>query len=113
MSSLINSKPLPGSVTSTRTREPSACGPHRVQVLRTYPAKRPAYPFAPEGERSVARAYLKALPRARRLVYLEDQYFWSERAAHTLADALDTPSVWPDRVAFTGSMPEGWGEASE
>jgi phosphatidylserine/phosphatidylglycerophosphate/cardiolipin synthase-like enzyme len=59
-----------------------------VQVLRTYPAKRPVYPFAPDGERSVARAYLKALGRARRLVYLEDQYFWSERAAHALADAL-------------------------
>jgi phosphatidylserine/phosphatidylglycerophosphate/cardiolipin synthase-like enzyme len=71
-----------------RRGEPAPGGPHAVQVLRTYPAKRPAYPFAPEGERSVARAYLKALPRARRLVYLEDQYFWSERAARALADAL-------------------------
>ncbi len=71
-----------------RRAEPAPVGPHAVQVLRTYPAKRPAYPFAPDGERSVARAYLKALQRARRLVYLEDQYFWSERAAHTLADAL-------------------------
>ncbi len=71
-----------------RRDEPAPCGPHAVQVLRTYPAKRPAYPFAPEGERSIARAYLKALPRARRLVYLEDQYFWSERAARALADAL-------------------------
>ena len=57
-------------------------------MLRTYPAKQPAYPFAPDGERSVARAYLKALRRARRLVYLEDQYFWSESAARALADAL-------------------------
>jgi phosphatidylserine/phosphatidylglycerophosphate/cardiolipin synthase-like enzyme len=71
-----------------RRAEPASCGPHAVQVLRTYPAKTPAYPFAPEGERSVARAYLKALRRARRLVYLEDQYFWSERAAEALADAL-------------------------
>jgi phosphatidylserine/phosphatidylglycerophosphate/cardiolipin synthase-like enzyme len=63
-------------------------GTHTVQVLRTYPAKRPSYPFAPEGERSIARAYLKAFQRARRLVYLEDQYLWSERAAHALADAL-------------------------
>ena len=71
-----------------RPSEPAPVGPHAVQVLRTYPAKRPVYPFAPDGERSVARAYLKALGRARRLVYLEDQYFWSERAAHALADAL-------------------------
>ena len=35
-----------------------------VQVLRTYPHRRPRYPFAPAGERSVARAYAKALGRA-------------------------------------------------
>jgi phosphatidylserine/phosphatidylglycerophosphate/cardiolipin synthase-like enzyme len=63
-------------------------GTHAVQVMRTYPAKRPRYPFAPEGERSIARAYLKAFQRARRLVYLEDQYLWSSQAAHALGDAL-------------------------
>ena len=41
--------------------EPAPAGTHAVQVLRTYPAKRPTYPFAPDGERSIARAYLKAL----------------------------------------------------
>jgi phosphatidylserine/phosphatidylglycerophosphate/cardiolipin synthase-like enzyme len=69
-------------------RDPGPAGPHAVQVLRTYPAKRPALPFAPAGERSIARAYLKALWRARRLVYLEDQYLWSEDIAQALADAL-------------------------
>jgi phosphatidylserine/phosphatidylglycerophosphate/cardiolipin synthase-like enzyme len=69
-------------------RDPAPAGPHAVQVLRTYPAKRPALPFAPSGERSIARAYLKALWRARRLVYLEDQYLWSEDVAQALADAL-------------------------
>jgi len=68
--------------------DPAPVGSHAVQVLRTYPAKRPPYPFAPHGERSVARAYLKAFRRARRLVYLEDQYLWSAHAAHALADAL-------------------------
>src|SRR4051812_3094563 len=72
---------------SARAR-PAARGPHAVQVLRTYPAKRPRYPFAPEGERSIARAYLKAIRRARRLVYLEDQYLWSREAADALADQL-------------------------
>jgi phosphatidylserine/phosphatidylglycerophosphate/cardiolipin synthase-like enzyme len=67
---------------------PPPRGTHAVQVLRTYPAKRPSYPFAPDGERSIARAYLKAFRRARRLVYLEDQYLWSAQAAHALADAL-------------------------
>jgi phosphatidylserine/phosphatidylglycerophosphate/cardiolipin synthase-like enzyme len=69
-------------------RDPAPAGPHAVQVLRTYPAKRPALPFAPQGERSIARAYLKALWRARRLVYLEDQYLWSAEIAQALADAL-------------------------
>ena len=59
-----------------------------MQVVRTYPAKRPRYPFAPEGERSIARAYLKAIGRARSLVYLEDQYLWSVDAARALGDAL-------------------------
>ena len=68
--------------------DPSPVGSHAVQVLRTYPAKRPPYPFAPHGERSVARAYLKAFRRARRLVYLEDQYLWSAHAADALAAAL-------------------------
>jgi phosphatidylserine/phosphatidylglycerophosphate/cardiolipin synthase-like enzyme len=68
--------------------DPAPRGTHAVQVLRTYPAKRPSFPFAPEGERSIARAYLKAFRRARRLVYLEDQYLWSQQAAHALADAL-------------------------
>jgi phosphatidylserine/phosphatidylglycerophosphate/cardiolipin synthase-like enzyme len=69
-------------------RDPGPVGPHAVQVLRTYPAKRPRLPFAPAGERSIARAYHKALWRARRLVYLEDQYLWSEDIARALAEAL-------------------------
>lgn len=44
--------------------DPTPCGTHPVQVVRTYPAKRPRYPFAAEGERSIARAYLKAFARA-------------------------------------------------
>lgn len=67
---------------------PPPAGRHQVQILRTYPAKRPPYPFAPEGERSVARAYARAFERARRLVYIEDQYFWSDLVADTLAEAL-------------------------
>jgi phosphatidylserine/phosphatidylglycerophosphate/cardiolipin synthase-like enzyme len=75
--------PLPDGL-----RDPGPAGPHAVQVLRTYPARRPRLPFAPAGERSIARAYHKALWRARRLVYLEDQYLWSADIAQVLADAL-------------------------
>lgn len=76
-------EPLP-----QRWDPPPEAGPHQVQVLRTYPRKRPAYPFAPEGERSIARAYTRAFQRARRLIYIEDQYFWSDVVAATLAEAL-------------------------
>ena len=68
--------------------EPPAAGDALVQVLRTYPAIWPGYPFAPHGERSVARGFTKALGRARRLVYLEDQYMWSPHIARVLAAAL-------------------------
>ena len=80
--------PAPEPAAADAARPAPAAGPHAVQVLRTYPAKRPPLPFAPLGERSIARAYLKALWRARRLVYLEDQYLWSEDVAQALADAL-------------------------
>lgn len=68
--------------------DPPPTGRHSVQVLRTYPAKRPAYPFARRGERSIARGYMKAVSRARRLVYFEDQYLWSEDVAAVLANQL-------------------------
>jgi phosphatidylserine/phosphatidylglycerophosphate/cardiolipin synthase-like enzyme len=67
---------------------PSVAGSCAVQVLRTYPKKSPPFPFAPDGERSIARLYRKALTRARALVYVEDQYLWYEEVATVLADAL-------------------------
>ena len=74
--------------------DPPPAGPHAVQVLRTYPAKRPRYSFARRGERSVARTYLKAFKRARTLIYIEDQYLWCVAAAHVLAVALrDNPGL--------------------
>jgi phosphatidylserine/phosphatidylglycerophosphate/cardiolipin synthase-like enzyme len=70
--------------------DPPPVGPHAMQVLRTYPAKRPAYSFAPRGERSIARAYRKVFARARSLIYVEDQYLWCVEAADVLATALRT-----------------------
>jgi phosphatidylserine/phosphatidylglycerophosphate/cardiolipin synthase-like enzyme len=49
---------------------------------------RDGYPFAPQGERSIARGYLKAFSRARRLIYIEDQYLWSIDATRALVTAL-------------------------
>ncbi|GAA2725394.1 phospholipase D family protein [Cellulomonas aerilata] len=69
--------------------DPPRAGSCAVQLLRTYPNRwLGGYPFAPDGERSVARAYAKVLRRARRLVYVEDQYLWSTAVARVFADAL-------------------------
>ena len=68
--------------------DPPECGTLNVQVLRTYPAMRPPYSFAKLGEQTIARGYTKAIKRARRLIYLEDQYLWSTEVAELFADAL-------------------------
>jgi phosphatidylserine/phosphatidylglycerophosphate/cardiolipin synthase-like enzyme len=68
--------------------DPPPAGAAAIQVLRTYPRRRPGYAFAPEGERSIARAYAKVLTRARHLVYLEDQFLWSREVADVFARAL-------------------------
>jgi phosphatidylserine/phosphatidylglycerophosphate/cardiolipin synthase-like enzyme len=73
---------------------PPPAGSCAVQLLRTYPYRRPGYGFAPGGERSVARGYVKALRRARTLVYLEDQYLWSTDVVGPLVRALrDQPGL--------------------
>jgi phosphatidylserine/phosphatidylglycerophosphate/cardiolipin synthase-like enzyme len=77
-------KPLPPPVAPP----PGPAGTCTVQLLRSYPRRHPTYPFAPDGERSVARGYAKVLARARRLVYVEDQYLWSRDVARIFAAAL-------------------------
>ena len=87
-------------------RRPAAAAAARPAGLRA--ARRPGaadlsgdarrYGFAPHGERSIARGYTKAIKRARRLIYLEDQYLWSTQVADLFADALRRqPRPAPDR----------------
>ncbi|CUR54921.1 Phosphatidylserine/phosphatidylglycerophosphate / cardiolipinsynthase-like protein [metagenome] len=65
-------------------------GTHLVQLLRTYPDLRANrdYPFANGGERSVARGYSKALTRASRIIYVEDQYLWGTHVGDVFTEAL-------------------------
>jgi phosphatidylserine/phosphatidylglycerophosphate/cardiolipin synthase-like enzyme len=75
---------------------PPPAGPHPVQLLRTYPDLRRGrdYPFANGGERSVALGYGKAIARAERVVYVEDQYFWGHGVAEPFESALrDHPEL--------------------
>jgi phosphatidylserine/phosphatidylglycerophosphate/cardiolipin synthase-like enzyme len=68
--------------------DPEPAGHANIQLLRTYGNRHPGYPFAPRGERSVARAYSKVIPHARRLIYLEDQYLWSAKVVRCFAESL-------------------------
>ncbi|MFD3548670.1 phospholipase D family protein [Streptomyces sp. NPDC058655] len=93
--------------------DPEPCGAHTVQVLRTYPNRLfRGYPFAPDGERSIARGYLRALRRARALVYLEDQYLWSPHVVESFARALaDHPDL--RLIAVIPTVPEQDGRLTE
>ncbi|MFP3460261.1 phospholipase D-like domain-containing protein [Arthrobacter globiformis] len=98
---------------------PPAAGPHAVQLLRTYGMKHPPFPFAPDGERSIARAYTKAFAQARSLIYIEDQYLWSEEVAAGIATALEqNPELnviavvprYPDSDGILGGPPKRVGQ---
>ena len=72
----LRGRPLPAAGRRpARVRRPGGAGPAHLPV----PAVE--LPVRPRGERSIARAYGKALRRARSLVYLEDQYLWSAEVA--------------------------------
>ncbi|WP_146617537.1 phospholipase D family protein [Arthrobacter globiformis] len=98
---------------------PPPAGPHAVQLLRTYGMKHPPFPFAPDGERSIARAYTKAFAQARSLIYIEDQYLWSEEVAAGIATALENnPELnviavvprYPDSDGILGGPPKRVGQ---
>jgi phosphatidylserine/phosphatidylglycerophosphate/cardiolipin synthase-like enzyme len=95
--------------------DPPRAGAQAVQVLCTYPQRRSKYPFAPYGERSVARGYCKAVGQARRLIYLEDQYLWSQEVVQCFATRLaETPQLrliavvprFPDQDGRIGGVPQ-------
>ena len=58
-----------------------------LQIVRTI--AKDTYAFAPRGEFGVYHAYLHAIGRARRLIYLENQYLWSADIVDALIAAMD------------------------
>jgi phosphatidylserine/phosphatidylglycerophosphate/cardiolipin synthase-like enzyme len=92
-------------------------GTQIVQLLRTYPNLRHGrdYPFARGGERSVARGYSKAISRAEKLIYVEDQYLWGQHVGGVFTQALrDNPDLhviavvplFTDQRGFTARTPQ-------
>ncbi|MFL6150997.1 MAG: phospholipase D family protein [Ornithinibacter sp.] len=92
LSSLVQREPLTPRPLAEQTApppSPAEAATEAVQILRTYPSILPkGYDFARQGERSVAHANTKAVAHARRLVYLEDQYLWSEEVGRHFGTAL-------------------------
>ena len=88
LSEVIRREDRSGRPLPARLGPPAPRGTAAVQLLRTYPSRRRGYPFAPAGERSVAHAYDKVVARAHRLIYVEDQYFWSTGIVDHFAAAL-------------------------
>ncbi len=93
-----------------------------VQLLRTYPNLRRGrdYPFARGGERSVARGYTKAVSKARKLIYVEDQYLWGQHVGGVFTEALhDNPELhvvavvplFTDQAGFLARSPQMLGRA--
>jgi phosphatidylserine/phosphatidylglycerophosphate/cardiolipin synthase-like enzyme len=65
----------PGGNLSTSPPSVSADGSAYVQVARTYaPAKK--YPFAPSGSLTCLQAIIKAINKAKKFIYIEDQFLF-------------------------------------
>jgi phosphatidylserine/phosphatidylglycerophosphate/cardiolipin synthase-like enzyme len=64
-------------------------GETTIQFVRTIPEK--TYDFAPRGEFTILDAYMRALRSAKRLVYLENQFFWSPEITEILLEKLRNP----------------------
>jgi phosphatidylserine/phosphatidylglycerophosphate/cardiolipin synthase-like enzyme len=72
-----------------RTFVPPPAGTSRVQVVRTVPEK--TYAALPKGDFSILEAYMGAIRRARRLIYLENQFLWSAEVVALLRRKLQQP----------------------
>ncbi len=92
-----------------------------VQIVRTFPVIAPkGFDFAPEGERSVMLSNTKAIAQADRLVYVEDQYLWSDEVGEHFAAALrEKPDLRlvvvlpmvPDREGAVVEVPQLYGRS--
>jgi phosphatidylserine/phosphatidylglycerophosphate/cardiolipin synthase-like enzyme len=68
---------------------PPPAGDVELQFVRTIPEK--LYPSFPRGEFRILEAYIRALRSAQKLVYLENQFYWSSEIASILEDKVANP----------------------
>lgn len=115
MSSLVHREDLSPRALGPQAPPPPARdgGNEIVQIIRTFPIIYPkSFDFAPDGERSVMLGNTKAIAHAERLVYVEDQYLWSEEVGEHFASALrDKPDL--RLVVVLPLIPNDEGAAAE
>lgn len=64
-----------------------------VQVVRTLPTLPPGrFATAPDGERGILEAYLRAIGQARQFIFFDNQYFTEQKVVAALAAALLDPA---------------------
>jgi phosphatidylserine/phosphatidylglycerophosphate/cardiolipin synthase-like enzyme len=80
---------------------------HEAQIIRTIPPK--TYAFAPEGIAGIKQAYLRALARAQRYIYIENQYLWPEvyRGLDTLLFGGRSPDMEEVLAAMAAALRRG------
>lgn len=69
-----------------------------AQIVRTIPRR--VYPSVPRGEFGIHHAYTHALRQARRLIYLENQYIWSDDVMDALVTAMNQPGAEKLRIVL-------------
>jgi phosphatidylserine/phosphatidylglycerophosphate/cardiolipin synthase-like enzyme len=70
-------------------KRPRRAGNVELQFVRTVPEK--IYDAVPHGEFRILEAYTRALRSAEKLVYLENQFYWSSEIAEILEQKLANP----------------------
>jgi phosphatidylserine/phosphatidylglycerophosphate/cardiolipin synthase-like enzyme len=79
-------------------KRPRRAGDVEVQFVRTVPEN--VYEAVPGGDFRILEGYTRALRSAERLVYLENQFFWSSEIAEILETKLERPPSDDFRVLF-------------
>ena len=69
-----------------------------VQIVRTVPSG--TYPFAPDGEFAIFHTYMQLIGRARKLIYIENQYIWSPYVMRALISAMNARHSEPFRIVI-------------
>lgn len=65
-----------------------------VQVAQTYPRRSTQkYPFAPQGSKTPLQAFLRAITKAKKFIYIEDQYLTPYPGGFPYSESEDTVGV--------------------